>query len=182
MNKQHEAKIITWLKEDALRMSALKQAAKLKLPDWCLAAGFVRNLAWDKQHGYESASPLNDIDLIYFNAGDVSEATDRAFERELLNNSDLPWSVKNQARMHIRNNDQPYLSTSDAMSYWCEVETAVGARLNVHGDVECVAPFGLERLFTDTITLNIKRPKIEDFTKRVNGKNWLTLWPKLKVV
>ncbi len=41
--------------------------------------------------------------------------------------------------MHERNNDNPYGSTSDAMTYWVEVETAVGANLSAQGDIEIIS-------------------------------------------
>ncbi|MCT8504744.1 nucleotidyltransferase family protein [Chromohalobacter moromii] len=178
----YEAQIKKWIEQDAERMEALSIAADLCLPDWCLAAGFVRNLAWDKLHGFSAATALNDIDLIYFDPKDITEARDRRIEAKLRSTSAFPWSVKNQARMHERNVDDPYTSTTNAMSYWVEVETAVGATLNDNREVVLVAPFGVEALFNFTITLNPKRPKPADFRKRVAGKRWQEIWPELTVV
>ena len=177
----NSARIKKWISEDVTRMQALSVARSLGLGDWCLAAGFVRNLAWDKVHGYGRPTDLNDIDLIYFDPGNVSEEADKELESRLSEISDLPWSVKNQARMHERNSDSPYASTEDAMSYWVEVETAVGATLNERNGIEIVAPFGIDVLFEYTITLNPKRPKPEVFSQRVQGKRWLEIWPNLVV-
>ncbi|AQU82742.1 MULTISPECIES: nucleotidyltransferase family protein [unclassified Halomonas] len=177
----HEAVIKHWVTNDPVRMEALTAASEQKLPGWCLAAGFVRNLAWDKLHGFTSSTPLNDIDLIYFDQQDISNSRDREIERELRAVSKLPWSVKNQARMHERNMDGPYTSTEDAMSFWVEVETAVGAALDDDGDVLIVAPFGIKPLFDYTITLNPKRPKRTDFEARICSKRWLQTWPRLVV-
>ncbi|MCD6436726.1 MAG: nucleotidyltransferase family protein [Halomonas sp.] len=94
---------------------------------------------------------------------------------------DFPWPVKNQARMHKRNYDRPYKSTSDAMSYWVEVETAVGAALNNSGDVILMSPFGFDSLFNYTVTMNSKRPKPQDFNGRLTTKRWLEIWPRLVV-
>ncbi|WP_082021333.1 nucleotidyltransferase family protein [Chromohalobacter japonicus] len=85
-------------------------------------------------------------------------------------------------RRDKRNVDDPYTSTTNAMSYWVEVETAVGATLGDSGEIVLVAPFGVESLFNFTITLNPKRPKPVDFRKRVAGKRWQEIWPKLTVV
>ncbi|MBL4713303.1 MAG: nucleotidyltransferase family protein [Alcanivorax sp.] len=175
------AQIKKWISEDAMRMQALSVARSLRLSDWCLAAGFVRNLAWDKLHGYSRATDLNDIDLIYFDSGNASEAAEKDLEGRLKAISEFPWSVKNQARMHERNADRPYASTEDAMSYWVEVETAVGATLNESNDIEIVAPFGIDVLFEYTITPNPKRPKPEVFAQRVQEKRWLEIWPNLVV-
>ncbi|MRJ44141.1 nucleotidyltransferase family protein [Idiomarina loihiensis] len=177
----YEEQLKKWIKEDSERMEALYLAAELRLPDWCLAAGFVRNLAWDKMHNFSSTTPLNDIDLIYFDPKDIAKTRDRGIEEKLNGISYLPWSVKNQARMHERNLDKPYTSASNAMSYWIEVETAVGARLDDNGEVTIVAPFGVEPLFNYSITLNNKRPKPIDFRKRIAEKRWLEIWQKLTV-
>lgn len=176
-----ESRIKRWIMGDPLRMRALSTASSLDLPDWCLAAGFVRNLVWDKVHGFSSLTALNDIDLIYFDPADISEGRDRQLEQRLTSVLDLPWSVKNQARMHRRNGDKPYKSTSDAMSYWVEVETAVGASFNDSGEVVLVSPFGCDPLFKFTITINAKRPKPQDFNDRISAKRWLEIWPKLVV-
>ncbi|WP_280569620.1 nucleotidyltransferase family protein [Chromohalobacter sp. 296-RDG] len=177
----YESQIKGWLVRDPMRMEALAIASEQKLPEWCIAAGFVRNLAWDNLHGFSSATDLNDVDLIYFDPHDLSEFRDREIEDQLKSISKLPWSVKNQARMHERNSDSPYISTEDAMSCWVEVETAVGARLDERGEVAIVAPFGIERLFDFTITLNPKRPKRTDFEARIKSKRWLEIWPRLVV-
>lgn len=176
-----EARIRQWIAGDPYRMRALSAAASLGLPDWYLAAGFVRNLVWDHAHGFSRATALNDIDLIYFDPLDASESRDRDLERQLARAMEAPWSVKNQARMHRRNGDEPYRSTSDAMSYWVEVETAVGAALSDSGEVVLVSPFGFDALFKFTVTLNTKRPKPQAFGDRLAAKQWLKIWPGLRV-
>ncbi|WP_028672469.1 nucleotidyltransferase family protein [Saccharospirillum impatiens] len=178
---KRETLIAQWITADPMRMEALTLASTLGLKDWCLAAGFVRNLVWDKTHGFSNATTLNDIDLIYFDAEDVSESREKALERHLYAMAALPWSVKNQARMHHRNSDSPYTSTADAMSYWVEVETAVGARIDTEGHITIVAPLGIDRLFDYTITPNVKRLKPNAFKQRMHDKNWLKTWPKLAV-
>ncbi|HBX35880.1 MAG TPA: nitrate reductase [Pseudohongiella sp.] len=175
------ARIKHWIANDSERMKALDVAARMDLPEWCLAAGFVRNLVWDKLHGYVHATALNDIDLIYFDPADTTEIKEKESEQELGSVLDVPWSVKNQARMHLRNDDRPYSSTSDAMSYWVEVETAVGATLNSAGDIVLVSPFGFDALFDLTVTINAKRPKPVDFHKRMSSKRWLDIWPRLVI-
>jgi hypothetical protein len=60
--------------------------------------------------------PLNDIDVIYFDSADVSRETEQEIDDRL--DQLFPgqrFSVKNQARMHLRNGDSPYRSSADAM-------------------------------------------------------------------
>lgn len=47
----YEQCIIELIKSDELRMRALYSARALNLPDWLIAAGFVRNLVWDYLFG-----------------------------------------------------------------------------------------------------------------------------------
>lgn len=172
--------LVTWIESDPWRMQALHSVSELGLDDWCIAAGFVRNLAWDHLHGYTRPTPLNDLDVIYFDAENITRDSDTEFEQRLLAAVPYPWSVKNQARMHARNGDKPYRDTAHAMSYWVELETAVGASLDGN-NVQLVAPFGLEPLFRNTITINSWKEKPGDFHRRICEKRWLELWPRLRV-
>ena len=68
----------------------------------------MRNLAWDRLHGYSDTTPLADLDLIHFDPDDLDPEADLRIEHSLRGmTGHLPWSVKNQARMHLRNGDAP---------------------------------------------------------------------------
>ncbi|WP_370646549.1 nucleotidyltransferase family protein, partial [Photobacterium sp. OFAV2-7] len=67
-----EEKTSQLLVGDELRMACLEAARTLKLPDWYLGAGFLRNAIWDHLHGKTSMTPLNDVDVVYFDAEDTS--------------------------------------------------------------------------------------------------------------
>ncbi|MBL4660718.1 MAG: nucleotidyltransferase family protein [Alcanivoracaceae bacterium] len=56
--------------------------------------------------------------------------------------------------MHIRNGDAPYNDTLDAMSYWPEKKTTIGAALNDDGSLSIVSAFGLESLFMGKVSHN----------------------------
>ncbi len=117
----HERELRTLIAGDPWRREALRAAASLALSDAWIGAGFVRAPVWDRLHGYDSPTPLDDIDVIYLDAGDLSEAAEQRQEVRL--EAILPcglWSVRNQARMHLRNNDPPYKSSADALRYWLE--------------------------------------------------------------
>ncbi|KJF92786.1 nucleotidyltransferase family protein [Photobacterium angustum] len=175
-------KIVELIKQDPLRTEALYYVSLLGLPQCYIAAGFVRNLVWDALHDFKSPSPLNDIDVIYYDPEELNPSAYLAYEAELNEcMPDLNWQVRNQAIMHKRNNDKPYQSTMDAMSYWPEKETAVAVRQIGQEQYECIAAFGFESLFNYCITYNAKRPR-EIFEDRINSKQWLVKWPSLKVV
>lgn len=160
-------------------MAVLNTVQTLGLPDGLIAAGFVRNLVWDKI--FDTRTSLNDIDVIYFCPLDVSEARDRALEEQLRQvQPEKPWSVKNQARMHLKNQDQPYKSSLDAMRHWPEKQTAIGVRLDNHGQVIIKHCFALSLQFNRQIERNPKR-SIEVFNGRIQSKGWLEQWPQLTI-
>lgn len=174
--------LVNLLKKDQVRLDALHYVYQLNLPDCYVAAGFVRNLVWDSLHGLDIFTPLNDVDVIYFEPSELNASVYLEYETRLKTvMPSLNWQVRNQANMHRRNGDRRYKSSLDAMSYWPEKETAVGIRQIGNDSYECIAAFGFESLFSNCITHNPKRSK-EVFETRVYGKNWLKRWPDLKVI
>ena len=163
-------------------MAALRAARALDLPDWYIAAGFVRNAVWDHLHGYTSSTPLNDIDLIYFDADKQSIAAEQQSQRHLCRAAPhYHWQVRNQARMHGSHRHAPYSSCADAMSYWVEKETAIGMRLNPDDSLTVHACYGLASLFNGVITFNPTSTPAA-FEQRVTQKQWLTTWPRLRLI
>ena len=178
MHKQ----LITLLEADARRMQMLKIIQHLELPHACIAAGAIRNLVWDHLHGFHPGTPLNDIDVIYYDP-QKDEAYDYDVENQLNKQYDnMNFQVRNQARMHIRNDDHPYQSVEEAMSFWPETATAVGTCLNRMDQIEIIAPHGIQDLF-DLVLRRSPYCTDEDlFLKRVYEKKWLEDWPLLKIV
>ncbi|MGI2260057.1 nucleotidyltransferase family protein [Shewanella sp. GXUN23E] len=175
--------ITHWLSQDIARMVMLQTVARVAAQtgdELWLAAGFVRNLVWDRLYR-ETALPLNDLDVIYFGQHNLLSQYDRQLELQLgAIAGELPWSVKNQARMHVRNGDRPYHSVLDAMSFWPERQTAVAVRLNANNELELISAFGFACLFDGGISHNIKRER-QLFLQRIAGKGWLDTYPGLSV-
>lgn len=155
----------------------------LRLPDGWVGAGFVRNAVWDHLHGRPASPPAGDVDVVWFDPGQADPATDRGWENRLQTAAPgVPWSVKNQAHMHIRNDDPPYASTADAIRHWPETATAVGVRHTNDGRVELCAPFGLHDLFA---LLLRPTPRFAGAGRsvcetRAQAKGWLSRWPLLR--
>ncbi|WP_202113484.1 nucleotidyltransferase family protein [Paenibacillus sp. MMS18-CY102] len=164
-------------------MEDLQQVRDLKLPDCYIAAGYIRNMVWDRLHGFDARGMHGDIDVVFFDPTDISEDRDHALEQELIARTENDkWSVKNQARMHIQNGDSPYKDTVDAITYWTETVTAVGARLNQADEIEIIAPYGLEDIFEMVVR---RAPKFEDkdyYMRRVRNKRWKEQWSGLRVI
>jgi hypothetical protein len=166
------------------RREALAAVAALDLPDCWIGAGFVRAPVWDALHGYAKETPLEDIDVVYYDP----DCSDRAVEvqaegrlRALV--PGLPWSVRNQARMHLRNGDRPYRSTADALCHWLETPTAVAVRLGRDGAPELLAPLGLDDLVGLVVrpTPHARAYRMDGFRARVVRKGWRDTWPKLRL-
>lgn len=174
------------LQNSPYHIKALREVRTLGLPDCYIAAGFVRNYIWDVANNFRNPTPLNDLDVIYYDAHDLSKSTETALEHKLQQAApEYPWSVKNQARMHERNNDAPYKDISDALCHWCETVTPIGARLLNDDTIELIHPLGLEDLLTGQCHATphaLHTPaKHADYIKRMKEKAWDKLWPSVTV-
>ncbi len=169
---------------EAWRRAALEAVATLDLPDGWIGAGFVRAPVWDRLHGYETPTPLDDIDVVYFDSDCLDREAERTHEARLGKLlPGLPWSVRNQARMHLRNGDRPYRSTADALTHWPETPTAVAIRREARHPA-LLAPLGLADLLAMVIrpTPDARAHRRAAFRARLAAKGWLEAWPKLRVV
>lgn len=173
------------LSADPLRMKILSTVRALPLRDGWVGAGFVRNAVWDQLHGYGQLAVSGDVDVVWFDPQCCTAEGDRRLEARLR--QQLPtvdWSVKNQARMHQRNGDEPYLSTENALQYWPETATAVAVRLGNNDLIEIIAPYGLDDLFELRLrpTPGFERDKREVYKQRLEAKQWLQRYPQLQLI
>jgi hypothetical protein len=153
-------------------------------PSLYLGGGLVRNMIWDYLHGFSTATPVDDVDVIYFDKISDTKDHDRRVESELKKQiPNLKWSVKNQARMHAANQEAAYESFEEAISKWPETATAIAIRLDTDGSLEIVAPYGLSDLFRLLVrpTPHFKT-KPGRIIERATTKAWKDTWPNLEVV
>ncbi|MFP6747048.1 MAG: nucleotidyltransferase family protein [Alphaproteobacteria bacterium] len=181
---QNEDDVLALIGADDWMMEVLAAVAGIGLPDGWIGAGFVRRKVWDHLHGFVRATPLDDIDILYFRPADLSLEGERAIDERLWAVlPDLPWSAKNQARMHLRNDDRPYGGTIDAMRFWLETPTCVAVRLDESGALELAAPYGLDDLLSMTVRPTpAGRRRSQAYHARLESKDWLKYWPNCRVV
>ena len=175
--------VLALIADDRWRMDVLRAARSLRLPDWAIGAGFVRSRVWDWLDGDRRATMPSDIDVLYFDPTNLSEAREAEFERRLSSLMPEAWSVTNQARMHAVNGDGPYRSTEDALRNWLETPTCVAVRLDADDRLRLLAPWGLDDLFAMVVrpTPNgAARPDL--YRRRIAGKGWDRIWPQIQVV
>ncbi len=179
--------ILALVAGDAWMMGALEAVAALGLPDAWIGAGFLRGAVWDRLHGYPSRTPLDDIDVVYFDPEACDPAVEAVLERRLGEDlPGLPWSVRNLARMHLRNGDPPYRSSTDALAHWLETPTAVAVRLGAAGGPELLAPLGTRDLLGLTVRptphARAHKHRLAAYRERLTRKNWPAKWPKMRMV
>lgn len=180
LKMQYGRELIEIIARDSWMMEKMEIVRSLGLTDCWIGAGFVRNKIWDVIHG-KDRSPLNDLDVVYFDKTRDSENDDLIIENKLKEmDPGVNWSVKNQARMHVKNNHLPYEDCSDALSWWPETATSVAIRLSDHGQIEYLAPYGLDDLF-QLIIRPTQKADLVIFTNRAEQKHWKKRWERLKI-
>ncbi|WP_440122217.1 nucleotidyltransferase family protein [Tenacibaculum sp. Ill] len=178
MKTDFTTELVTIIKSDTWVLSILEAVRSLHLPDCWIGAGFVRNKVWDYKHNNKRTS-LNDIDVIYFNENDITKTRELALEKQLKTiNPTVNWSVKNQARMHLRNGHSPYKNCYEAISYWPETATAIAVQLNTNNQIEFIAPHGLDDLF-NLVVKPTPNFDLITYRNRVTNKGWKDTWDKL---
>lgn len=181
-----EEDVIKLIQCDEKMMDIIKVASTLNLPDWWICAGFIRSKIWDALHEFNDKTETPDIDVIYFDNTKIDEDFEKELENKLIKlMPNIPWSVKNEARMHVINNLPPYTSSEDAISKFPETATALGVKLDKDNHLVLTAPCGLD----DVINLEVKPTPFFTETKeltsiyeeRIIKKNWKSIWHKIKV-
>ena len=151
----------------------------LALPDAWIGAGLIRNAVWDALCGLAPGA-LDDVDVVYFDPHAPYPAADAAVEARLRAlDPAVPWSARNQARMHARNGHAPYADTADAVWHWVETASAVAARSRA-GGIELLTPHGLADLLGLVVRPGpayARQPG--EVQRRAREKGWMRRWPGL---
>ncbi|QKY69404.1 MULTISPECIES: nucleotidyltransferase family protein [Lentibacillus] len=186
MELKNELDILKLIGEDDWMTNILVMAKSLNLPDWWVCAGFVRSKVWDTLHEFDKKTTTPDIDVIYFDDTNTDEDKEKELEQRLLSFCpNEPWSVKDEARMHLANNISPYSSSVDAISKFPETATALGVKLDEHDNLVLAAPHGVD----DVLNMIVKptaffaetKERAAVYEKRILKKNWTSNWNQIKV-
>lgn len=168
-----------------LLASVLDHFDRVALPDAWLVAGAIAQSVWNARARRPAEYGLKDLDIVYFDASDLSADAEAAHEarlRAVFAAIPLKLDVKNEARVHLwyadvfGNGIEPYRSTEDAIATFPTTATSVGVRPR-GGNLEVCAPFGL-----DDLLAGIVRPNKRQITRAVYDAKvarWRTLWPDL---
>ena len=163
----------------------LERFEEIALPDSWLVAGGIAQTVWNLSCGQPAERGLKDVDLIYFDAADLSfeaEASHERRVRELFRRLPVKLDVKNEARVHLWYEErfgyaiEPYLSSAGAIATFPTTATAVGVRWR-RGNWECCTPFGLYDLFSLVVRPNKKQITRAIYEAKVD--RWRPIWPGL---
>jgi hypothetical protein len=133
------------------------------LSDHLLVAGAIYNLVWNRLTGRPDLNGINDIDVFYYDASDLSwDAEDLVIKRLAARFAHLPLpvQVRNQARVHLwfpqkfGTPFQPLTSSAEMLGRYASKTHAVGVRLEADDTMTTVAPFGFDDVFSFRITPN----------------------------
>lgn len=181
--QEQEDYIIKLVEKNHTVQSILKTLQKVD-EELYLGGGVIRNIIWDDLHNHQEMTQIDDIDVIHFDDQNKTKNHDLAIEKKLKTiMPNFKWSVKNQARMNVVNNDEPYSSLYDAISKWPETASAMLIRNDLDGKYTIIAPFGFDDLFRLIVQPTPHfMSKIERYRQRVLEHNWQEKWAKLKIL
>jgi uncharacterized protein len=186
---EREEQLERILRENSWFVDVLEIVRDSSPPSSAVGAGVIRNIVWDHLHGHRTLTPLNDVDVVYFDPADVSRARDRNLERKLGEQRPaIPWQVTNQAGVHLWYEAKfgyripPARSLADAVATWPEPATAIAVSLAPGQSLRVVAPLGLDDLLGLVLRRNPRQITREYFLERLEKKRIRERWPLVRVV
>jgi uncharacterized protein len=184
-----ESRLASLAQSSESTMRLLRAGKSLGLRSWCIGAGAVRNLVWDHLHGFKEATKPDDVDLVFYEASNLSRELEQLLESKLkAAEPAVGWEVVNQASVHqwlsqsTGKTARPFQSLAEGIASWPEVATCVGLSLSASEKVEVIAPHGLADLFDLVVRWNPERVPKEVYLKRVAKKRFSERWPRVKVL
>jgi hypothetical protein len=165
-------------------LAILSRWPRLGLPHAWLVAGCLFQTVWNLKSGKPPSQGIKDYDLFYFDAADLSkagEAQAQAHVDAVLCDLGIAIDVANQARVHLwypaffGHAYDPLESVEDGIKRFLVKETCVAVR---PGEVN--APYGLEGLYSGTLTANPLVPHADLFERKV--ASYRLRWPWLRPI
>jgi hypothetical protein len=185
---QASARLHQALRESPLLSRFLDRFDAVALPDAWLVAGCLAQTVWNLAFGFPAEAGIGDIDLIYHDPADLSEATEAAHALRLQRSfADIPirLDVKNQARVHIWYERRfgrpilPHASSAAAIATFPATATSLGVRPARDG-LDIVAPYGLDDLFALVVRPN--KILVTQAVYEAKAARWRQHWPGLTII
>lgn len=185
----HYAQLQRIVRSDAHLMALLRTARELDLPQHRVVAGCIYQTVWNALTGRQAGTGINDYDLVYFDAADLSEESEVGIEglvRAHLPTLPVPVEVRNQARVHLWFEEYfgipyPALTCADeAITRYASVTHAVGVSLTDDGRLDIFAPFGLDDIFGLVVRPNYALPNKATHDRK--ARRVQAIWPELTIL
>jgi hypothetical protein len=182
------ASLVLRLRAEPWLLRVLDIVAASGLPDAWVGAGVIRDLVWGQSHrGFDPAG-IRDIDVAFFDPGDLSKERDLAAQDALGKFVSLPWEATNQAAVHTWYQQyfggppvEAFGSVHDAVATWPETATCVAIRRNPDG-IEVCAPHGLGDLLSGIWRVNPVRVTAAPSRARLVRQQVPRRWPGVTVL
>ena len=159
----------------------------IDLPEARLSGSIVAQARWNEAFGFDPHHGIDDADIVYFDAADLSAEAEESAERriaELFGDLPVRVDVKNQARVHFWYAAKfgyaisPYASIARAIATFPTTASAIGLRGGDAPDV--IAPFGLSDLLFPRVRANSAQITEAYFEKK--AARWRRFWPGLTIL
>lgn len=172
------------IRSDPDLTQVLQCLQKASLPQWRLVAGCLYGTIWNLLTHRPRGTGIQDFDVIYFDADDLSwEAEDAEIRRVTCA---APLQIRNQARVHLWYEQRfgvPYPPLPDAdtamLRYPITVQ-AIGVRLEDDGHFDIATPFGVDDLFGMVLRPNPAWPHRP--TLAAKAARARQIWPEVRVI
>jgi hypothetical protein len=176
------------LQQNEALYEVIKKVGGSGLKNHYVAAGCIAQTVWNYQVGNELMHGISDIDIVYFDASDLSYAAeDAAIQRvrEAIGPCEIEFDIKNQARVHLWYQERfgygikPYGSVESGINAWPAMASSIGVRLE-NDQWKVYAPFGLNDLFGMVVRANKGQVTEEIYLQK--SRKWSSKWPLLTVM
>lgn len=169
MDQQQQ--LIDWISHDKNFTEIFNILDRYHLTEATLCAGSIRELVWNKLENKPSSILRNNLDIYYNDPGESYEHYLTIQSTLNQRHSKYLWDLRN-IRLKKRHSDKsPDGSTIEAtIANFPEKCSAVGVSRELGGSYSIIAPYGLDDLFTETITTTGAIDELA-FKRRIERKN-----------
>jgi hypothetical protein len=169
----------------------LVRLPQLRVADAWLTSGCLFQTVWNVLAGEDPARGIEDYDVFYFDATDLSAAAEESVNDRasaLFGDLRCKVDVRNQARVHTWYESEfgvkgyPRLTKScDGIDNFLAVCCMVAVRPTASGGIEIYAPFGVDDVLHRVMRQNPWFPNAPRDVYVRKAERWSALWPALRV-